>query len=777
MSEYRPNKNGAHPDQPNNRPKKFRIVRDPMAKEPTMPDTSDPGLSDVDEPDLFAEPIPIVSFDKHDPSDDQSDDPHGDAERVDLYDGHTLGVVDNGENEGDGDRDGDTEPAGEADDLPASLTWIAPDRAAGDRAPVIPAWLRNPDARKAAVGHLKSTATYYAAFHGVRVPVYAAKTFGYSFVGAGRITGKVARWVRAEDGNFELRQKAAEANDAYTWQALNKVRARESRGRLWGLGLAALAVTVILAILLATGVLSGVRLWVAVAALAIVAARHGRPADKPILGRVSAGRKFTKLTGEAVRNALVSVAVRGITGPEQIEFVHPGIHRDGPGWLARVNLPEGVTSVKVLERRDAIASALRLPVDQVWPSAGPDHPGQLDLWVGYQPASKTGQPKWSLAAEAVSTSFFEPAEFGTDERGRPVKTDLFERSFLLGGQPGSGKSYAARALVAIAMLDPTCELKILEFKGTGDFYDLEHLCSTYACGVDEETLDQGVSVTAWLVAEAERRGKKIFAARKSGEAPYGKVTPELAAKPGSGLHPVLVLIDEAHELFLYSAEAAKNLERAIKRLRALGVSIVLATQIPDKGSFPPGITRCVSNRWCLSVAGQVENDMILGTGAYKRGLTGTVYRPRIDAGWGCAMGGEFPGAVRSQFPDPEVWAGMVARATSLRGGVAVGAPIETAPARDLLADLTEVAAPNGQHWVMAAEALTRTWPDAYIHLSADALSDLARTAGLTSVDVKIAGIVRKGYRRADLNTLRAARDAANNPGEKPGKRGGEEASE
>jgi len=740
MTDYRTNKNGTNPDGAS----KLRIVS-------TDPETN------VAEPDLFGGPIPIVSLDK--------DAVHGefdgaDAEQVDLYDGHDLAVVDHPENAEPTAGDGEPGEPGEPDDLPESLTWIAPDRAAGDRAPIIPTWLRNPAARKAAVGHLKATAAYYAAFHGVRVPVYAAMTLGYSILGAGRMTAKVTRWVRAEDGNYELRQKAAEANDAYTWQALNKVRARESRGRLWGLGLSALAVTVTVAILMATGLLAGVRLWLAVAALMIVSARSGRPADKPILGRVSAGRKFTKLTGDAVRNALVSLAVRGIQTPEQIEFVHPGIHRDGPGWLARVNLPEGVTAVKVLERRDGLASALRLPVDQVWPAAGPDHPGQLDLWVGYQPASKAGQPMWSLAAEAVRTSFFEPAEFGTDERGRPVKTDLFERSFLLGGQPGSGKSYAARALAAIALLDPTCELKIAEFKGTGDFFDLEHLCSTYICGVDDEALEQGVSLTAWLVAEAERRGKRIFAARKRGEAPYGKVTPELAAKPGSGLHPVFVLIDEAHELFGFSPEAAKNTERAIKRLRALGICVVLATQIPDRTSLPPIITRCVSNRWCLSVADHIANDMILGTGAYKRGLTGTVYRPRVDAGWGCTMGGEVPGAVRSQFPDQETWARMVSRATSLRGGVAIGAPIETAPARDLLADLTEVAAANGQHWATAAEALTRTWPDAYTHLSADALSDLARTAGLTSVDVKIAGVVRKGYRRADLNTVRAAHEAA-----------------
>ncbi|MET8519760.1 hypothetical protein [Nocardioides sp. NPDC004968] len=683
-----------------------------------------------------------------------------DAERVDVVDGTVVAVIDHLDHTTPATtEDDESAETGEPDDLPSSLTWAARDRATGDRAPVIPPWLRSSQARKAAVVQAVSTARYYTAFHAVRTPLYATKTLGYSLVGAGRVTGRVTRWVRAEDGNYELRQKAAAANDAYTWQALNKVRAREARGRMWALSIASVTLAILATILVATGLLTGPVLWAAVVGLVLLFARLGRPADKPILGGVASGRKFTKLTGDLVRNALVALAVRGITAPEQVEFCHPGIHRDGPGWLARLNLPEGVTAVKVLEKRDALAAALRLPVDQVWPAAGPDHPGQLDLWVGYHPASKTGQPMWSLAGDTVSTSFFESAEFGTDERGRPVETTMFQRSYLLGGQPGSGKSYAARALVGIAMLDPTCELKICEFKGTGDFLDLEDLCSTYVCGVDDEALDQGVALGRWLVTEAEKRGRRILAARKRGEAPQGKVTPELAAKPGSGLHPVCVLIDEAHELFLYSADAAGNIERAIKRLRALGVSVILATQIPDKSSLPPGITRCVTNRWCLSVAGQVENDMILGTGAYKRGLTGTVYRPVFDAGWGCMTGGAAPVAVRSQFPDDEVWAGMVARATSLRGGKVVGAPIETAPARDLLADLGKVAASNGQHWDTAAEALAESWPEGYPHLTAAALSDMARTAGLASVNVKITGEVRKGYRRADLNTLRAERDA------------------
>jgi S-DNA-T family DNA segregation ATPase FtsK/SpoIIIE len=46
----------------------------------------------------------------------------------------------------------------------------------------------------------------------------------------------------------------------------------------------------------------------------------------------------------------------------------------------------------------------------------------------------------------------------------------------------------------------------------------------------------------------------------------------------------------------------------------------------------------VSTRFCLKVMGQVENDMILGTSAYKNGLRATAFRPEIDAGIGYLLG-------------------------------------------------------------------------------------------------------------------------------------------
>lgn len=222
---------------------------------------------------------------------------------------------------------------------------------------------------------------------------------------------------------------------------------------------------------------------------------------------------------------------------------------------------------------------------------------------------------------------FRPVEIGTDQRQRPVKLELFARNLLVGGVPGSGKSYAARAVALAAALDPTCELMIAELKGTADFGDLAPLCSRYVCGVGDQELADTGDMVAWLLAEAERRGERIRLARQRGAAPEGKVTPELARQPGSGLHPIVAVIDEAHEV-LCDKEVAANLERVIKRGRALALIVVIASKIADRTSIPPNITRCVNVRWRLAVLDWQANDQVRAPGP----ISGAC-RPPVTGRW------------------------------------------------------------------------------------------------------------------------------------------------
>ncbi|MFY1656912.1 cell division protein FtsK [Micromonospora sp. WMMD1274] len=623
--------------------------------------------------------------------------------------------------------------------------------------PIVPAVLRSPEGRKALVRWSARYGANRALYHVTRSPKYGIKVAAYAPRGVWRAGSAVLWWAAGGRENFHLRQEAANKNDPHTWQSLNRTRAKESGARWWVVGA---ALVLLLAVLIGVEMagMPPIGWYCVVAALVLVAARVGRPADKPIVDRVSTAQRFTKLTAEMVRNAVVALSI-GVKEPGQLTFPTP-IHKDGPGWLARFNLPGAIVATSLLEKRDNLAAALRLPVDQVWPEVGPDHPGQVDLWVGYQPSSKMGQPRWALASDTARTSVFEPQPFATDARQRPLTTTLFARNFLIGGQPGSGKSYAARTLLTIAMLDPTVELKVAEFKGVGDFLDMSPLCSDYVVGVDDDAFERGSAIIGWALAECERRGKRILEAKKRGEAPEGKVTPELAAKPGSGLHPVFILLDEVHELFAAVPGAAAACERAIKRGRALGVIFCLATQIPDKDSLPPNITRCITTRWCLSVLGQVENDMILGTGAYKRGFTGTVYRPGVDAGWGVMVGVDKPGSARSFFPKPEVAAAIVARAAQLRGQTVIGDAAERVEARDMLADARAVLHPGeaGVPWAVLAERLAAQWPEMYSGITADMVRESLARYGVDSQDVKVGRKNLKGARRTALDAAQQRRE-------------------
>ena len=185
----------------------------------------------------------------------------------------------------------------------------------------------------------------------------------------------------------------------------------------------------------------------------------------------------------------------------------------------------------------------------------------------------------------------------------------------------------------------------------------------------------------------------------------------------------------------------------------MNIIFILATQIPDKDSLPPGITRCVNMRWCLAVQDHIANDMILGTGSYKRGITGTSFRPEIDAGWGMVTGLASPTAVRSQFPDEATAKKILARAMQLRGGVAPWAGREETPRVDVLVDVQRVwpAGRTALPWQWLAELLAEHRPEAYGDVSAESLSALLRGLDVPSENVKASGQVLKGCKRTAVD--------------------------
>jgi DNA segregation ATPase FtsK/SpoIIIE, S-DNA-T family len=315
-------------------------------------------------------------------------------------------------------------------------------------------------------------------------------------------------------------------------------------------------------------------------------------------------------------------------------------------------------------------------------------------------------------------------------------------------------------LACAAALDPLCELWIAELKGSGDLDPLERVCHRFVSGIHDEAIGYAAESLRLLRGKVEKRAERLKALDRA-LCPDLRVTREIAQRRSLRSWPVVCVIDEVQNLMTharYGRQAAADAEFVIKVGPAFGVILVLATQRPDKDSLPTGISGNASVRYCLKVMGQVENDMILGTGAYKNGIRATTFRPGTDAGIGYLSAAALPQVVRSAYLDMHATERVAARARSLReaagtlSSAALGGA-EDAP-RDVLADLAAVFGRSaGLQWPEAAARLGRRFPDRWQGVTAEELSASCRALGVPSVDVKAGGRAIKGCRAADVTAV------------------------
>jgi S-DNA-T family DNA segregation ATPase FtsK/SpoIIIE len=615
---------------------------------------------------------------------------------------------------------------------------------AGQRRPIVPPWLRSRGELRQTTRWAAGYATHTSAYHLTRAPKYAGRLAFRAPRGGLRLLVGWLRWLFDLEGE-PVRQATVNSQDPEVYLRLARQRDRRVRWR-------SILTTVLLAALVAGMVAIALApLWARYAALAALVGALGmlgRPADRPLLDTAVVVPRVARLTSQTVTRALGVLGLAGINqalgkDPKAIGFVAP-ITRDGPGWRADVDLPPGVTAAEVIDRRDKLASGLGRPLGCVWPEPHPDsHPGRLVLWVGDQDMASARQPAWPLL-KAGTVDLFRPFPFGTDPRGRLVAMELVFTNVLIGSIPGYGKTFSLRVPLLAAALDPRAELWTFELKGTGDLEPLAHVSSRYASGLDDDTIRLALFALRDLRKACASRAATIKGLPKT-VCPENKVTPRLASRPELGLHPLVVAIDECQELFThpeYGAEAGELAEKIIKLGRALGVILLLATQRPDAKSLPTGVSANVGTRFCLRVMGQTENDMILGTSAYKNGVRATMFTRR-DTGVGYLVGAADDAQItRTFYVDTPTAERLCQRARAARQaagtlqGHAAGQPTQTR--RDtLLADiLTVVPAGEAKVWSeVLLERLQDLRRDVYGDLSRDQLTAALKTHGITTTQV------------------------------------------
>lgn len=314
-----------------------------------------------------------------------------------------------------------------------------------------------------------------------------------------------------------------------------------------------------------------------------------------------------------------------------LQYLTPA-REDGRGTFASVRLPSGVSAEKVAKRRTDLATGLHRAAKEVFPTVGAEA-GILNLWIADKGRLEQGAGPYPLLTEG-RTDFFRGFPLGQTLRGDLLAAPMNGRNTIVGGMPGQGKSSAARALMAGAALDPSCELRIWVPDANFDFELFKRRCSTYVMGAEDEYVEAILEGCEILHEEIQARGRLLT------DMEQPEVTRKIA-DANRRLRPLVTLLEEAHVAFQH-AKYGKDISRLtvenVKLGRKRAVHQIVSTQAPTKDSIPRDVTRNCSNGLAFAVGDHVANDALLGQGAYRGGHRATELLPGTDRGVCLAKG-------------------------------------------------------------------------------------------------------------------------------------------
>jgi S-DNA-T family DNA segregation ATPase FtsK/SpoIIIE len=658
------------------------------------------------------------------------------------------------------------------DPKPTAYTRIAAHRE-GTRQPILVDWLTDAEERSQILRWATGYAGHITVFHLLRLPIYQAKIAAHSPVGLYR----VVRWLvnaLTDAESRPLRTGAVLREDSREYLQLRKARDATVKRRtliVLILGVPLLVGAILLALWL-NG--RGPWPWVALLGLIDLLGLIGRPRSKPLISRATAPAHLAPVLREGhVETALRSIGIPKLEKAPTIEFTDP-IIKDGPGWLARVALPLGVTPEDVMAKRPALASGLRRPLGCVWPESGANvHGGLLKLFVSFQDLATTSKP-YPLSG---AVDLFQGLPYGVDTRGRKVVVPMIEQNILIGAMPGAGKTSVMRCLAIGAALDPTAEIHIWELYGKGDLGALEQVAHRYGSGLSNEVFAACVADLREIRADIERRAAALKKLTKECRemVPDAKTTREVANHRALGLFPKVVFLDEVQNLYTheeYRKEATSLVLDIIRMGRAVGVILVQATQRPDKDSLPKAISANAGVRICLRVTGWQENDMVLGNGWNNKGVTGVDFR-RADQGCAWLIGvRDDPTVAKAYYLDMAQAERLAQRARKLREaahlitGHAAGEAAPEAPTYSLLADVRRVVVQSGRDWMWSEDVvdqLAQLRPNIYTGWTQEILAKQLGPLGVETKQINRTGDdgVRRNLRGVELADVEAAQRRRN----------------
>jgi S-DNA-T family DNA segregation ATPase FtsK/SpoIIIE len=629
-----------------------------------------------------------------------------------------------------------------------------------ERQPILPGWLKSKSELQDNAYKLVKRGVHSSSWHGIRVPMYAARLALMSPRGVGRAF--MAAWrIVFDHESLDLRLHHRDRRESGEYMAL--VRQRNSVIKRRSIIAAVLGFVVLAVTAVAWLLLPHWAAWPFGAALVLVLGFVGKPIDKPITKPAThAPGAPGPLRAPHVMKALCALGIGNMRNESDINLLFD-VARIRGGYQIDVELPPGVAASQVTERRDKLSAALRRELGCVWPATGPRHEGHLKLVVRDQPMNKAKQPPWPLL-KTGTVDVFKPAPLATNQQDQWVDITLAYTSGAIGALPRVGKTYYLREIGLIAALDPRCRIYAVDLKGTGDLSPLALVADFYSSGDELEILEEQLTAFRNLRAEMRRRAKVIRELPRK-ECPDNKTTSVLADRKALGLEPVLVLIDECQAAFEnedrnVAKEYVSIVTDLVKRGPAMGIMVYLATQKPDAKSMPTAIADNLVVRIALKMGGQQSNDQILGTSSYQAGQRATLFSFEEKGLALLKSDGAECEVVRSvvdlDAPAAEQVAARARRARQAAGrltGMAADEVMESEAVQvDFLADVRQCVTGPVAHLGDLATALATLRPALYGHLDTRVLAGMLRGAG---VEVATVYDAAKGRDEASQKGVRA----------------------
>lgn len=450
-------------------------------------------------------------------------------------------------------------------------------------------------------------------------------------------------------------------------------------------------------------------------------------------------------------------AAKVIGADESLAIIQMPMLDTRGAWSTIVDLPPGIPAKKAMRSHSELASAFGVEEAQLSITKNKSkgaRAGRLELYVSKElPFTGDVDPGPLLALEAAA-NFWGRIQIGPDVRGLPISISVVERSGLIGGEPGAGKSASGNTILLAAALDPRVILWLADGKGGGDLEPFEPLCEYYEGAADPEAfndmLDDAILDMRQRYALLKKLGKR-------------KVTEELANKYPQ-LRQKLLWVDE---LMLYTTDddfgkkITKKLRNLVSRGRAAGIITFCATQKPGSDVVDTSLRDLLSIRWALRCTTPEASDTILGKGAAASGYSAKTIEPEMRGAGLLWAEGSNPTLVRADYYSDEQVNELLKRAYDLRekaGTLPEGPKSLADKLRDqgdadanVLAVLVDVFNAYDQEAKEDDEDAVVDW------LPGTVLVDALKAAGLDITPEKLARLV---VRQADEKGKRTFEDSA-----------------